>query len=360
MNPYQQVPEKGYWRTAIADRAVFDIGDLWQPKFQLQAQDPVATYGSCFAQHIGRALAAREHTWLITEPLPAPALCPPELAKEFNYGIFSARTGNIYTTSLLRQWTQWALDPAGTPDEVWEQGGNFIDPFRPQIEPGGFRSQADLMKSRLQAVACFKRSIEQARYFVFTMGLTESWFNAQHGYEYPMCPGTIAGQYSADLHRFCNQTAAQVAEGLRGAVDNMRRINPAIKLILTVSPVPLTATASGQHVLVATTYSKSVLRTVAGEVAASDSDIDYFPSYEIITGTPFEGIFFERNKRSVHPRGVDFVMDNFFGAMQAKAPARPPARPPAKRRPTRPARTSNSEVCEELLLDAFAPQGPAA
>ena len=42
-------------------------------------------------------------------------------------------------------------------------------------------------------------------------------------------------------------------------------MNPKARLVLTVSPVPLAATASGSHVLPATIYSKSVLRAAAQE-----------------------------------------------------------------------------------------------
>ena len=70
MNPYQDLPEKAFWKTAVARKSMFDIAELWDPKFRIELQDNVATYGSCFAQHIGRALAARQFNWLITEQAP--------------------------------------------------------------------------------------------------------------------------------------------------------------------------------------------------------------------------------------------------------------------------------------------------
>jgi hypothetical protein len=65
-------------------------------------------------------------------------------------------------------------------------------------------------------------------------------------------------------------------------------------------------------VLVATTYSKATLRSVAGEVAGNDAMVDYFPSYEIITASPMRSMFFEPNLRSVNAAGVDLVMRHFF------------------------------------------------
>ena len=56
MNPYDEIPAKGFWRQAVADLSPFNVKELWDPKFHMRWNDPVATFGSCFAQHIGRAL----------------------------------------------------------------------------------------------------------------------------------------------------------------------------------------------------------------------------------------------------------------------------------------------------------------
>ena len=356
MNPYETLGPRAFWRTAVADKSPFDISDLWQPKFKVSAQDAVATYGSCFAQHIGRALRDRGFCWLITET--APDECPAEVARDFNYGIFSSRTGNIYTTSLLHQWTEWALGVQDIPQEVWDRDGRFIDPFRPQIEPTGFASVEELRHSQRQTVASFRKSIADAKYFVFTLGLTESWLNNTHGYEYPMCPGTVAGEFSKAEHQFAGQRFDQVRSKLVAAMANIRKINPHILFILTVSPVPLTATASGKHVLVATMHSKSILRAVAGQLADHNEHVDYFPSYEIINSPAFGGMFFEPNKRSVNPHGVDFVMKSFFASLDVPLdrPQRRAARPAAQRpgaAATGNAASREGEVCEEALLDAF-------
>ena len=124
----------------------------------------------------------------------------------------------------------------------------------------------------------------------------------------------------------------------------MQQINPTVRFVLTVSPVPLTATATSSHVLLATTYSKSVLRAVAGSLAERFADVDYFPSYEVVMSHPSRGIYFEQNMRSVTPAGVEAVMAYFFRehAPQTVATA-PPASP-----------ESYNSICEEILLDAFA------
>ena len=316
MNPYKNIASKHFWKLAVADKNMFEINDLWTPKFKLLPKHKISTFGSCFAQHIGNALNKRAKSWLITET--APNGLSPENQRKYNYNIFTCRTGNIYTTSLLKQWTEWAFDLKPVPKISWENKDRIYDPFRPNIEPHGFQSVDEMYQSRNQTITSFKNSVLQSDFFVFTLGLTESWVNSRFGYEYPMCPGTIAGEFNSNKHKFINQQFNTIINNLKDTIKIMTNKNKMLKFILTVSPVPLTATKSGNHVLNATIESKSILRAVAGQLATNFKNIDYFPSYEIINSPPFKGVFFESNQRSVSKFGVNFVMDTFFNSLVKK------------------------------------------
>ena len=202
MNPYENLPTKAFWKLSVANRSMFDIDELWDPKFAIRSTHNVVTFGSCFAQHISTALKARGFNWLSTER--PPHGLSEQNAELLNYNIFSARTGNIYTTSLLKQWTNWALGKSAVPGECWQKDSRFYDPFRPRIEPNGFESDEEMRLSQAQAIGSFRESINKAHYFVFTLGLTEGWIN-EEGYEYPMCPGTAAGDFDPAKHQFRNR-----------------------------------------------------------------------------------------------------------------------------------------------------------
>lgn len=349
MNPYENLPAKAFWKLSVANKNMFDIDELWDPKFDIPPNHNVVTFGSCFAQHIGDALKARGFNWLSTET--PPHGLSEHNARVLNYNVFSARTGNIYTTSLLKQWTKWALGKTEVPSEFWTNGSRFYDPFRPGIEPNGFASEEEMKQSQAQAIRSFRESINKAHCFIFTLGLTESWIN-EAGFEYPMCPGTVVGDFDPDKHRFRNQQFQEILLDLEGAILMMREVNPSLQFILTVSPVPLTATKSNNHVLVATMESKSILRAVAGQLATNNSYIDYFPAFEIINSPVFKGIFFEPNQRSVNPYGVNLVMDCFFTCLKTQfgeheaAEAKPLAQ-----------KIDTDEACEEELLEAFGEKG---
>lgn len=127
-----------------------------------------------------------------------------------------------------------------------------------------------------------------------------------------MCPGTIAGVFNEKQHVFTNQTFPFIRQQLTDLIRKVRAVNNKIKFILTVSPVPLTATMSGKHILIANSESKSTLRAISSLFAEQFAFVDYFPSYELINTPISRGIFFEPNQRNINAAGVDFVMKVFF------------------------------------------------
>lgn len=346
-NPYEELPGRAFWRRGVAEHNMLEITELWQPALPIAPSDCIVTYGSCFAQHIGRALRERGYGWMSFEP--PPFGLSDDHATTCSYGIFSSRTGNIYTTSLLHQWTRWALSTEPVPDEVWNAGERFFDPWRPRVEPDGFASADDVVRSRRRTVEAFRDSIVDSDVFVFTLGLTESWVDLDTGHEYPMCPGTAAGTFDPSRHVFHNMSYPEVESHLLDAMTLMLQANPRLRFLLTVSPVPLTATMSDRHVVVATMASKSILRAVA-DATSTRADTDYFPSYEIINSPVFKGVFFEPNQRNVARAGVDFVMRTFFRCLTGRDSAGWSAS-----KPDVPSDTAQSadDACEEALLEAF-------
>jgi len=241
------------------------------------------------------------------------------------------------------------------PNAHWEKDGRFYDPFRPRIEPNGFESIDEMLRSRQVTIDAFGDIIRTTDIFVFTLGLTESWFDVEGGFEYPMCPGTAGGEFEESKHKFVAQGFELIQMNLRTVISLLRQENPDIKVLLTVSPVPLTATNTGKHVLVASSASKCILRAVAETMATDYPFVDYFPSYEIINSPVFKGAFFKPNLRQVEQRGVDFVMESFFTGLGETAKAAP--KDAGVEAPSSAEDDGNALAdiaCEEEILAAFA------
>ena len=312
-NPYSDRPDRTFWRRAMSG-AAGDLDPLLSVPFAISPQDHVATAGSCFAQYISRTLVSEGFNYLVTELAP---LTP--AAVDQNYGVFSARFGNIYTTRQLLQLfrrTYGLFDPQ---DDVWRRpDGRFIDAFRPQIQETGFASEEEAREDRAAHFVAVARMFEECDVFVFTLGLTECWSSAIDGAVYPVAPGVIGAGRDADSYRFINLPVSEMVSELLEFIEDLRQVNPSVRIVLTVSPVPLIATYEDRHVLVSSIYSKSALRVVAEmTVQAAAGNVVYFPSYEIIVGPHARGSYFAQDLRDVTPAGVNHVMKifkrHFFG-----------------------------------------------
>jgi hypothetical protein len=236
---------------------------------------------------------------------PHPAFA--HLPENLGYRGFSAGYGNIYTARLLRQLYERATGAFAPVEDRWHVDGRVIDPFRPGLRhPASSDAEFDLLTA--QHLAAVRAAFESATVFVFTLGLTEAWEAAEDGAVYPACPGTIAGTFDPARHRFRTFTVDEVTADLASFIRRVRVANPALRVVLTVSPVPLVATATRSHVLVATTYSKAVLRVAAQQVCDAEPEVTYFPAYEIITGPQADHGFFAEDRRDVTEAGVTAVM----------------------------------------------------
>ena len=275
--------------------------------FHIGRGDRVATAGSCFAQYISKTLADRGFTYLVTETHPQTAAATDE-----NYGVFPARFGNVYTVRQLLQLFQRAYGLFEPIDSEWlSSDGDYIDPFRPRVQRAGFRTIGDLRADRDAHLRAVRQMFEQCKVFIFTLGLTEGWESSVDGAVFPLAPGVVAHSLDSDQYQFHNFTVPEMEADLLAFIDLLSSVNDTVKIILTVSPVPLVATFEDRHVLVSTTYSKSALRVVADAVTTLRPHVAYFPAYEIITGPQARGQFFEDDLRDVTPAGVECVMSVF-------------------------------------------------
>ena len=120
--PYDDLPPQAFWRNGVAGG---DLTGLFAPKFPITRDTAVATAGSCFAQHVGRALRSAGLTVLDAEPAP-PGL-DPDTARSFGFGLYSGRYGNIYTTRQLIQLFDEAFGRRSPEDLVWQREGRFYE-----------------------------------------------------------------------------------------------------------------------------------------------------------------------------------------------------------------------------------------
>ena len=340
-HPYEKLPGRAHWKNVSRANHPLEIGGWYTKKFPM-SDLRIGTAGSCFAQHIGRELRANGFRYVDVEP--APHLLSPSRHAAYGYGTYSARYGNVYSTRQLLQLLQRAVGEFQPLETAWPHEDGFVDPFRPTIEPRAMPRQEveELTRHHLARV---RKLFESIDIFVFTLGLTEVWIDTRDGAAYPVAPGVSGGGYDPGIHKLVNLGTHQVRADLEAFIARARAINPQMRFLLTVSPVPLMATATEKHVAVASMYSKSVLRAVAGVVADSFAYVDYFPSYEIISSHVMRSQFYNSDMRTVNRAGVEHVMKQFFAEHEP---------PGIEKGPESPAPVDPEDVtCDEELLAEF-------
>lgn len=275
-----------------------------QPSFKIRRDDKLFAMGSCFARGIEATLlrsgfdvvsAARDFD---------------KFAMTENQGTPLGFTNKYTTFSMLNEIT-WALEPgAKFPEEslVDIDAGLCIDPH---INPALQAVDRAGTLGRRQIITEVPRRIKACRVLFMTLGLVEVWYDSLA----KVFLNTTPIKQMRELHpgRYKFSVTDYVAN-----LDNLEKIytvlkqfgHPDLRVIVTVSPVPLMATYSKQDVVIANTYSKSTLRAVAQDWAARHDNVQYFPSYEIVMNSKHSAAW-EDDLRHVQGKAVRHVMDLF-------------------------------------------------
>lgn len=319
MHPYQNVPARSFWSRSVSSG--FDVHQLTDHDGPLiRPGETVASAGSCFASNLVPFLerAGFEYLWAERRN-PAFSNVRPE---NLGYENFSAAYGNIYTPRQLLQLLRRCLGSFNPAEDRWHTDAGVVDPFRPGLRYHALTDREfDLLSA--QHLRAVRRVFEEAKVFIFTLGLTEAWVSRLDGAVFPACPGTIGGTFDEALHGFVNFSVQEVISDLDAFVTELRVLNRGVRIILTVSPVPLVATATGKHVLPSSTYSKAVLRVSAEEMVGRHASVCYFPAFEIVTGPQAPDAYLEADRRSVTQEAIAAVMTAFLSACEAPDQAPP-------------------------------------
>lgn len=348
-HPYSNLNNYQLWRRAISRLPTHLVDPVVNPRFKLDKNTKVSTAGSCFAQHISRRISEIGFNYFVPES--GGTLTPAEKKKR-NFGIFSARYGNIYTAAQLNKLFDEVYKKFHPIEKAWQRpDGRFIDPYRQQVEPDGYESDEAVAAARQGHLEFVQAVFEDSDVFIFTLGLTEAWRSKRDGAVFPLAPGVVGGNFNGEQFEFVNFTVDQVADDMRVFLKNLKEVNNNIKVLLTVSPVPLIATYENRNVLTSTTYSKSVLRVVAEMMILEFDWVDYFPSYEIITGNYAGGLYYKDDMREVNNLGVAHAMRCFVDNY-VEGKTRPAERSSASALASTDLSTQSSEVCDESVIDA--------
>ena len=225
----------------------------------------VLAVGSCFAAHFILWLA--EHGFNRTYP-------------ESPYNALLRFGQHFESPAVIAQQFRWAfgeLDPASL---LW------IDKNRSTVEA----TEAGRQEVR--------STLERTDVLILTLGLSEVWYDKITGE--PLWRALTESTYDPERHVFRIETVEKTLEWLECIEELRRKYLPKLKIVFTVSPIPLHTTFRPVSAIAANSVSKSVLRAAIDEFLRAhedqlNSELFYFPSYEMVTAF-FTDPFSEDNR----------------------------------------------------------------
>lgn len=259
------------------------------PKFKLEKGATVFASGSCFAREIELSLHERGLgvlSWNPTIDLP------------------NSHFHRYNTFSMINDF-HFAFNRNYGPEFVEKVGERYSD-----FSGYGF------FDSLNEAVATRQRVIDRhslatnADVIILTLGLVEAWYDNKNEVYFNTPPYPLLRSTDGRLELRISGYEENL-NAVQNIIHILSEINHKIKIILTVSPVPLSDTFSGQDVVVANTYSKSVLRTVAQDIADMHENVDYFPSYEMVMFSD-PAASWKSDHRHVTKERVAYIVSQFI------------------------------------------------
>jgi hypothetical protein len=258
---------------STANRLEPECWPVLQPHFTLEPGSAIFTIGSCFARNIEAQLVELGYRLPTVE----------FLAEHKDDPAIKLLTLNKYTPPSIFQelsFTRAILDRDDTvrmtdiePLLYRYENGRVFDLERPVL--------ANLAQTPEEALRRWKtfyqlyRQVFTVDAVVITLGLIECWYEPRRDRYVEFNPVLQRRDRAFKPVQMDYPTALDFVQR---SIDLINRDGPK-KILLTTSPVPLARTFTDQDVIIANTYSKSVLLAVSGYVANTYVTVVFLPYY---------------------------------------------------------------------------------
>ena len=234
------------------------------------------TLGSCFAESIGQRLTDNKVTTLVN-PF-GTTYQPLALAR-----LLRAAAGDAV------DWPQHIVEARGR-WQTYDLPGRF-----------GAHSPVELLQDIEEAVYHAGTFLRQADVVLLTLGTAWAYRLRETGELVNNCHKMPAELFEREL-----LTADDIINALAETHAYLRRLNPKLRVVLTVSPV-----RHLRDTLPLNAVSKAVLRVACHYLSELLPDVTYFPAYELLTDDLRDYRFYGADM--LHPSAVaeDYIWDKF-------------------------------------------------
>jgi hypothetical protein len=238
--------------------------------------DKILTIGSCFSDTIGQSFAQNK---MSVCPNPFGTLYnPPAIFKALRYALFN----EIPPTHTFIQHQDIFLNY------------DFHSEVSAQTE--------DLLRTRLaEIIGATHHFLVKSEWLIITFGTAWVYTRKDSGEIVANCHKQPASHFTKSLI-----SAEMIVDLFKDFHRELSIANPTVNIILTVSPV-----RHLKDTLEMNSVSKSILRTCCHELTEAFSNVEYFPSFEIMMDDLRDYRFYESDM--IHPTEVarDYIWEKF-------------------------------------------------
>lgn len=216
-------------------------------KHTFNLSDRIMTIGSCFSDSMGRRLRENKINTLVNP------------------------FGTIYNPHSIHRLIRYSIfnEPAAEHTYLTHGDVHLNYDFHSGLSA---LSKDELKKQLANAIGASHQFIKDAQWMMITYGT--AWV-----YERNDTRELVANCHKQPAAGFSKYllTQKKILESFASTYDDLRKINPSIRIILTVSPV-----RHLKDTLELNSVSKSVLRIACHTLQETYPDVSYFPAYEIL------------------------------------------------------------------------------
>ncbi len=249
----------------------------------LSLQDKIVTIGSCFAEVIGAKL---QHYKADVLANPFGTIFNPVSVSKLLLAASGDEMFNVEHSLVQR-------------DGIWYSYDLHSSLSHPDKE--------HLIKQIEKRINQTYTYLREAKLLVITLGTAVSYELTQNGAIVANCHKLPANHFKRSL-----LTVEQVSESIEKGYLALRKINPKLKVILTVSPV-----RHLKETLPINSVSKSILRVATHAVTEKHPDIAYFPAYEVLLDDLRDYRFYGPDMLHPTPLAEDYIWQKFTAAYLA-------------------------------------------
>jgi hypothetical protein len=252
--------------------------------FTMSLKSPVMTTGSCFADLIGDRL------------------------QSFKMQVLANPFGTVYNPDAIHKALRYAVFNEPPPAHTFLQNSDihFNYDFHSALSA---MSRHDLEHQLTETIGKAHYFLKNASWLMITYGTAWIYTRKDTGELVSNCHKMPGALFSKSL-----LSQKHILESFDTFYQDLKKFNPGIRIILTVSPVRHT-----KDTLELNSVSKSVLRVSCHTLAEQHTDVEYFPAYEMMMDDLRDYRFYKADK--IHPSGEaeDYIWEHFLNRYASAA-----------------------------------------